>query len=71
MIEPLEVEAQHAARSRASGNVLAFLQPMPNRVDSNVPTLPLANFSIATNASSIGRSGMKVRVVAIPSDTLH
>ena len=41
--------------------------PMPNRVASNVPTLPFANFTIATNASSTCRFGANVRVMATPS----
>ena len=60
MIEPLEVEAQHAARPWIS-NVFAFLQPMPNRVASNVPTLPLRELQHRHERIVDGRSGTKVR----------
>ena len=50
-------------------NVLPFLMPIPNRVASNVPTLPFSKFTIATKASSTARFGAKVRVTAMPSLT--
>ena len=55
VVQPLEIEAEHPARPVYLER-FRFLQPMPKRVDSNVPALPFSNITSAITASSTARS---------------